>query len=274
MSKKCPVCGETMNPDISDAEWRICKKCRRQFKIVYRKRRCLAYLGNKCSHCGRNDIDVLTFHHRDPKTKLYNIAEWVAGVRKCTWEEVTEELDKCEILCLNCHKLVHSERKELKEFIPFLTQKQRRELESDVITDDELEVVMDNHEAMSDILMETEDIPVRSSSSIKKSVQREYQSSFVRAAEIRAKQFNDVLGIVPPKENKICCYCGEHFETPRGSLKLFCSDYCKEQAKEEAICSGNEDLFDYLMLHGFPLTGSMYRLKEKAIRRILNFVEK
>ena len=47
-----------------------------------------------------------------------------------------------------------------------------------------------------------------------------------------------------------------------------------EQAKEEAICSGNEDLFDYLMLHGFPLTGSVYRLKEKAIRRILNFVEK
>ena len=33
---------------------------------------------------------------------------------------------------------------------------------------------------------------------------------------------------------------------------------------------GEEDLFDYLTLHGFALTGSVYRMKEKVIRQKLH----
>jgi 5-methylcytosine-specific restriction endonuclease McrA len=278
---KCPICEEEMIPDVSGG-WRICKKCRRQFQAVYRKRRCLSYLGNKCSHCGRNDIDVLTFHHKDPKTKSFNVSEWISGIKRITFEEVKKELDKCEILCLNCHKRVHTNHRELKEFIPYLTQQQCRELESDIITDDELEAVIDNPEAVRDILMETDEIPVRSFGTIVDEVHQEHSqeysqehSNYIRSAKQRSDAILEsrpggILGITDVKEERTCCYCGEKFMATKSSVKIFCSDYCKEQAREEAVDCGEEDLFDYLTLHGFALTGSVYRMKEKVIRQKLH----
>lgn len=274
---KCPICGEEMTPDTTGG-WRICRKCRRNFQAVYRKRRCLAYLGSVCNHCGRTDVDVLTFHHKDPRTKLFNIAEWISGIRRITFEEVKRELDKCEILCLNCHKRVHTNHRELKEFIPYLTQQQRRELESDVITDDEIEAVIDNPEAVRDILMETDEVPVRSFRTIADEVHQEHSqghSNYIRSAQRRSDAILEnrpggILGITDTNEERTCCYCGESFTAPRGSVKIFCSDYCKEQAREDAMDCGEEDLFDYLTLHGFALTGSVYRMKEKVIRQKLH----
>lgn len=276
---KCPICGEEMVPDVTNG-WRICKKCRRQFQAVYRKRRCLAHLGNKCNRCGRNDIDVLTFHHKDPKTKSYNIAEWISGVRKISFEEAKKELDKCEILCFNCHKLEHTEHRELKEFIPYLTQQQRRELESDIITDDELETIIDNPEAVRDILMEVDEIPVTSTKTIARRVQSKLRlPNSIKKAEEKAnanldKQPGGALGLVSIYEERVCCYCGEQFTTPSGSMRLFCSDYCKEQARDDAVDCGEEELFDYLSLHGFMLTGAVYKMKENTIRQKLHFISK
>jgi len=58
---------------------------------------------NGCAICGyRKHIDILEFHHVNPKLKKYN-------VRKSTIarNNLVEELAKCLLLCPNCHKEVH-----------------------------------------------------------------------------------------------------------------------------------------------------------------------
>lgn len=69
-----------------------------------RKREAIVYLGGFCIDCGFNGHqDVFEFHHRDPDTKLY---DWTK-LRLRTWSDVTAELDKCDLLCANCHRIRH-----------------------------------------------------------------------------------------------------------------------------------------------------------------------
>ena len=60
------------------------------------------FYGGKCIKCGYDKcIYALEFHHRDKETKkakpTYIIMRW-------SWKRVKEELDKCDLLCSNCHK--------------------------------------------------------------------------------------------------------------------------------------------------------------------------
>lgn len=48
---------------------------------------------------------VLSFHHRDPSEKKFIIS----GNHCRKWEIVREELDKCDLLCANCHMELHDE---------------------------------------------------------------------------------------------------------------------------------------------------------------------
>jgi hypothetical protein len=64
------------------------------------KRKAVAYLGGKCIRCGYDKcIRALSFHHRNPQEKLFGIAE--PHTKK--WSVIQIELDKCDLLCLNCH---------------------------------------------------------------------------------------------------------------------------------------------------------------------------
>jgi hypothetical protein len=57
---------------------------------------------NGCSICGyNNNHSVLEFHHVNPKDKSFPIAH---GIRNHTNERVADELNKCVLLCANCHK--------------------------------------------------------------------------------------------------------------------------------------------------------------------------
>lgn len=62
----------------------------------------LEYLeGKSCIKCGEDDILVLDFHHRDPSNKKYVVSLMIS--RNCV-ATIQEELDKCDILCANCHR--------------------------------------------------------------------------------------------------------------------------------------------------------------------------
>lgn len=55
-------------------------------------------LHNKqCMDCGEDDIVVLQFDHRDPKTKKRDVSAC------STVTSVLEEIEKCDIVCANCH---------------------------------------------------------------------------------------------------------------------------------------------------------------------------
>jgi len=63
------------------------------------KTRCVDYLGGSCK-CGYNkSLRALTFHHKNRSDKLYDIST----IRDHSWSKVKKELDKCVLICFNCH---------------------------------------------------------------------------------------------------------------------------------------------------------------------------
>ena len=71
---------------------------------IDRKIKAIEYLGGKCVSCGYDKYyGALHFHHKDPSTKSAN---W-NKVRLWNWEKVEKELDKCDLLCANCHAEAH-----------------------------------------------------------------------------------------------------------------------------------------------------------------------
>lgn len=59
----------------------------------------------KCARCGEQDEVCLDLHHLDPTEKEYSIS--VLARDSFGSEKWQRELDKCVILCSNCHRKVH-----------------------------------------------------------------------------------------------------------------------------------------------------------------------
>lgn len=60
----------------------------------------------KCSKCGENHLACLEFHHINPKEKNFGIAEALRQLNLGK-EDILKEINKCEVLCSNCHKKLH-----------------------------------------------------------------------------------------------------------------------------------------------------------------------
>lgn len=73
-------------------------------KRLKHKTKAVNYLGGRCKRCGFNeDIRMLNFHHLDPCDKKYDITKYLyKGL-----EFIKSELNKCVLLCYNCHLIVH-----------------------------------------------------------------------------------------------------------------------------------------------------------------------
>lgn len=123
---------ERANPPVS----KECRHCKNEFSVPYNKRarifcsqecfgaacrknapgehpvvafrqrlkvRAVEYKGGCCSFCGyRRSYRALQFHHLDPTKKDFGI-----GGKSLTWEKVRVELDKCVLVCANCHSEIH-----------------------------------------------------------------------------------------------------------------------------------------------------------------------
>ncbi|MEO0206896.1 MAG: hypothetical protein ABIL22_09525 [candidate division WOR-3 bacterium] len=86
---------------------------RRKYLIeaVQRKRKkiremAIAYKGGKCQICGyAKCLEAMEFHHLDSNKKDFGISQkgYTRG-----WSRVKAELDKCMMLCANCHREVHA----------------------------------------------------------------------------------------------------------------------------------------------------------------------
>jgi hypothetical protein len=85
-----------------------CKVCHAAYTLgrwKNRKKKIVEMMGGKCSKCGYcRNYSALEFHHLDPSKKEINIAN---SIRR-TWNSLIKELEKCVLVCSNCHREEHN----------------------------------------------------------------------------------------------------------------------------------------------------------------------
>lgn len=109
-TRNCPQCGKLrkIGKQISKIG-ETCYSChtanwRRNTKI-----RSVAYKGGSCIVCGFDKYQgSMDFHHLDPSEKEFTIS-----AKDIKFETILNELDKCVLLCKNCHSAIHSDELEL-----------------------------------------------------------------------------------------------------------------------------------------------------------------
>jgi len=68
------------------------------------KIRAIEYKGGKCEICSYDSCTAaLEFHHKDPSIKDFGIS---TNSNKA-WSKIKIELDKCVLVCANCHREIH-----------------------------------------------------------------------------------------------------------------------------------------------------------------------
>ena len=73
-------------------------------KVLKKKAKAVQMLGGKCKVCGKSEpLCIFDFHHRDPSTKEMNMSR----LFERRWEVVVPEIEKCDLLCVNCHRTFH-----------------------------------------------------------------------------------------------------------------------------------------------------------------------
>ncbi len=137
MKQICTTCGEERNAE-DDFSWKYknrgirntkCKHCQSQVskqhyqkhklsymvrshardEVVLRenRRKLAAYLAcHPCVDCGITDIRVLEFDHVRG-TKRGDIAGMMQ--LSCSWSTIEAEVVKCEVRCVNCHRIKTAE---------------------------------------------------------------------------------------------------------------------------------------------------------------------
>lgn len=61
--------------------------------------------GRFCMRCGITHLaPIFDLHHRNPEEKEFSVGR---GVKN--WEAVKKEITKCDLLCANCHRIIHWE---------------------------------------------------------------------------------------------------------------------------------------------------------------------
>lgn len=108
----CIVCGTPP----TGRQTRFCSPtCKNQHHQSYdaqksrglsRKLELVTALGGTCAICGYNkNLAALTFHHTDPTMKSFKLDMRTLSNR--TYQAVLAEIDKCILVCHNCHAELH-----------------------------------------------------------------------------------------------------------------------------------------------------------------------
>ena len=114
-SKVCSDCGQEKALSEFDRSTREktgvqskCKICARKYAKTQqqgKKVKAILYKGGVCEGCGGAfSPEVYDFHHRDPTEKE---AHW-GQLRSWSWNRIVLEIDKCALLCANCHRMEHA----------------------------------------------------------------------------------------------------------------------------------------------------------------------
>lgn len=82
-----------------------CPSCETKVRRFRCKLAAVKLLGGCCMRCGWiGHVAAFQFHHRDPSQKDFGIG----AVANKSWAVIKKELEKCDLLCANCHHIEHA----------------------------------------------------------------------------------------------------------------------------------------------------------------------
>lgn len=97
MNKTCILCGK-----LTQKRRKRCMSCNTKIRRYRTKLRAILYLGGKCKRC-----DYVGPHYEFDIHHIGNKDFQLSNVANKSWEVVKKELDKCELLCVKCHRKEH-----------------------------------------------------------------------------------------------------------------------------------------------------------------------
>lgn len=69
-----------------------------------------------CADCGELHPATLQFHHLNSENKMFNIGDAVSDA--ISVDRIKEEIEKCVVLCANCHAIRHYNMRNKKQASP------------------------------------------------------------------------------------------------------------------------------------------------------------
>jgi superfamily II helicase len=100
---ECKICEKDLGENVKNSS--ICNSCMTRVRRYRTKKRAVEYLGGCCIRCKyEKSLSALEFHHLDPEQKDFSISN--QGNK--SWTVIQKELDKCVLICSNCHHEEHS----------------------------------------------------------------------------------------------------------------------------------------------------------------------
>lgn len=112
--------GKDLNPPIKKRGIRFCTEkecnkkheglglCKSHLRKLRRKERwelLIEKMGGCCQECKKEyHFSCYDFHHLDPSKKEYSIGSVLMNYKI---EDIEKEVDKCILLCSNCHRIIH-----------------------------------------------------------------------------------------------------------------------------------------------------------------------
>ena len=121
MDKVCVVCGSPLSGQKKMYCSNNCKQKHHYHRVktqtntyhsqtvraVSRKLELVELLGGKCQACGYSkNLAALQFHHLNPNEKQFKLGHRMLSNR--SWDAILKEVQKCILLCANCHAEEHN----------------------------------------------------------------------------------------------------------------------------------------------------------------------
>lgn len=106
----CKICGEKKEKEDFYKGRHYCKFCdnkRVWQKQKATKKKIIEHMGGGCKCCNYNKCSrSLDLHHLDSSKKDANFN----SINGWKWDRIKKELDRCILVCRNCHGEIHEER--------------------------------------------------------------------------------------------------------------------------------------------------------------------
>lgn len=101
------LCKECSEPVGNKGGWGYCDKHYRKAKRQILKNKVIEHFGGKCARCKQSYPPcVYDLHHKNPAEKEFMLSNAYIDVSD---ERFWDEVNKCELLCANCHRIEHAE---------------------------------------------------------------------------------------------------------------------------------------------------------------------